>query len=27
LLTCDLRTMSFRMLNTKRQPECPVCGL
>jgi len=26
LLTCDLRTMSFRKLKTRRQPDCPVCG-
>ena len=26
LLTCDLRTMSYRKLNTRRQPKCPVCG-
>jgi molybdopterin-synthase adenylyltransferase len=26
LLTCDLSTMSFRKLETKRQPDCPVCG-
>jgi molybdopterin-synthase adenylyltransferase len=26
LLTCDLRTMSFRKLNTKRRPDCLVCG-
>jgi molybdopterin/thiamine biosynthesis adenylyltransferase len=26
LLTCDLRTMSFRKLSTTRQPNCPVCG-
>jgi len=25
LLTCDLRTMSFRTVNTMRQPDCPVC--
>lgn len=26
LLTCDLRTMSFRTVKTTRSPECPVCG-
>jgi molybdopterin/thiamine biosynthesis adenylyltransferase len=26
LLTADLRTMSFRKLTTKRQPDCPVCA-
>jgi molybdopterin/thiamine biosynthesis adenylyltransferase len=26
LLTCDLRAMSFRTVNTKRRPDCPVCG-
>lgn len=26
LLTCDLRTMSFRTFNTMRQPDCSVCG-
>jgi molybdopterin-synthase adenylyltransferase len=25
LLTCDLRTVSFRTVNTKRRPDCPVC--
>jgi molybdopterin-synthase adenylyltransferase len=27
LLVCDLRTMSFRRLATKRDPDCRVCGL
>ena len=26
MLTCDLRTMSFRTVKTVRQPECAVCG-
>ncbi len=26
LLTCDLRTMSFRSVKTMRRPDCPVCG-
>jgi len=26
LLTCDLRTMTFRKVNTKKLPDCPVCG-
>lgn len=26
LLTCDLRTMSFRTVNTCRRDDCPVCG-
>jgi molybdopterin-synthase adenylyltransferase len=26
LLTCDLRTMSFHILNTTRRPGCRVCG-
>jgi molybdopterin-synthase adenylyltransferase len=26
MLTCDLRTMSFRHLKTTRRPDCPVCG-
>ncbi len=26
ILTCDLRTMSFRTLSTKRRLDCPVCG-
>ncbi len=26
MLTCDLRTMSFRTVNTIRRPDCPVCG-
>jgi molybdopterin/thiamine biosynthesis adenylyltransferase len=26
LLTCDLRTMSFRTVKTIRRPDCPVCG-
>lgn len=26
MLTCDLRTMSFRAVKTVRQPHCPVCG-
>ena len=26
MLTCDLRTMSFRQVKTKRLPNCPVCG-
>jgi molybdopterin-synthase adenylyltransferase len=26
LLTCDLRTMSFRTVNTIRRPDCHVCG-
>ena len=27
LLTCDLRTMSFRTVKTKRRTDCAVCGL
>jgi len=26
LLVCDLRRMSFRTLNLKRNPQCPVCA-
>jgi molybdopterin/thiamine biosynthesis adenylyltransferase len=26
MLTCDLRTMSFRQLKITRQPDCRVCG-
>lgn len=26
LLTCDLRTMSFRSVKTMRRSDCPVCG-
>ena len=26
LLTCDLRTMSFRIVKTTRRPGCAVCG-
>ena len=26
MITCDLRTMSFRQVKTTRQPGCPVCG-
>ena len=26
LLTCDLRTMSFRSVKTRRRPDCQVCG-
>ncbi len=26
MLTCDLRTMSFRQVKITRHPECPVCG-
>jgi molybdopterin-synthase adenylyltransferase len=26
LLTCDLRTMSFRSVKTMRRTDCPVCG-
>ena len=26
LLTCDLRTMSFRTVKTNRRPRCAVCG-
>ena len=26
LLTCDLRTMSFRTVNTRRRTDCAVCG-
>lgn len=26
LLTCDLKTMSFRTVRLARNPECPVCG-
>jgi molybdopterin/thiamine biosynthesis adenylyltransferase len=26
LLTCDLRTMSFRKVNTRRRADCRVCG-
>ena len=26
MLTCDLRTMSFRQVKTTRRPDCPVCG-
>lgn len=26
LLTCDLRTMSFRTVKTARRPGCPVCS-
>jgi molybdopterin/thiamine biosynthesis adenylyltransferase len=27
LLTCDLRTVSFRTVRTARRPGCPVCGV
>jgi molybdopterin-synthase adenylyltransferase len=26
LLTCDLRDMTFRKVNLRRRPDCPVCG-
>jgi len=26
LLTCDLRTMAFRSVKTRRRSDCPVCG-
>ncbi len=26
MLTCDLRTMSFRTINTTRRSDCPVCS-
>lgn len=26
LLLCDLRSMSFRRLRTKRREDCPICG-
>jgi molybdopterin-synthase adenylyltransferase len=26
LLVCDLRSMSFRTLKVKRDPQCTVCG-
>jgi molybdopterin/thiamine biosynthesis adenylyltransferase len=26
MLTCDLRDMTFRKVNLRRRPDCPVCG-
>ena len=26
LLTCDLRTMAFKTVNLRSNPDCPVCG-
>jgi len=26
LLLCDLRTMTFKKVRTRRSPQCPVCG-
>lgn len=26
LLTCDLRSMQFRTVRTRRRPDCPICG-
>jgi len=26
LLTCDLRAMTFKTVNLRRDPDCPVCG-